>query len=181
MADLERRSAEIEVRAKGRKLEGYAALFNVETTIGGSFSERIAPGAFQQSLTGDLLNQPDILALIDHDVTKVLGRTRSRTLRLSEDSKGLGFEVDVPDTTLGRDLLEMVTRGDVGGMSFGFISRDDDWRGTKRELRNVDLREISVVSSWPAYEGTIVNARSWSGRPPSRVLFARRYLDTVRG
>jgi Escherichia/Staphylococcus phage prohead protease len=150
----ERRSAPLEVRAKGRRLEGYAALFGVEARVG-DFTETIAAGAFASSLSRD------ILALLDHDPTRVLARTKSKTLRLSEDTRGLAFDLDVPDTSHGRDVLALAERGDLGGMSFGFIVAKDGehWNGNKRELRAVDLREISVVSAWPAYDGTIVNAR----------------------
>jgi uncharacterized protein len=151
----ERRSAPLEIRAKGRRLEGYAALFGVEARVG-DFTETIAAGAFASSLSHD------IVAMVDHDVAKVLARTRSKTLRLAEDTRGLAFDLDVPDTSHGRDVLALAERGDLGGMSFGFIVEKDGehWNGNKRELRAVDLREISVVSAWPAYDGTIVNARA---------------------
>jgi Escherichia/Staphylococcus phage prohead protease len=169
----ERRSAALEVRAKGRKLEGYAALFNVEARIG-DFVETIASGAFNGSLARD------IVALVDHDAGRMLARTKSKTLRLGEDSNGLHFDLDVPDTTTGRDVLALAERGDLGGMSFGFSveKNGEAWSGNKRELRAVTLHEISVVSAWPAYEGTIVNARSRLFAAP-RLALARRYLETV--
>ncbi|RVI95670.1 HK97 family phage prohead protease [Sinorhizobium medicae] len=146
-----------EVRAEGRKLTGYAATFNQETRIS-DFREKIAPGAFAASLRSN----PDILALVDHDPSRVLARTKSGTLRLSEDDRGLKFEIDLPDTSAGRDVLALATRGDLGGMSFGFTVPDggDSWQGDKRELRSVMLHEISVVQSFPAYGGTSVQARS---------------------
>src|SRR5262249_44528598 len=103
-----------------------------------------------------------------HDPTRLLARTKSGTLRLTEDRQGLAFELDLPATTLGADMLALASRGDLGGMSFGFRSVDEDWQppgmtlsGKKRtrELRAVELVEISVVSAWPAYEGTSVQAR----------------------
>lgn len=157
----ERRSALIELRAAGRRLEGYAATFGTEARIA-DFAETIAPGAFRASLaTGG-----DILALVDHHPTRLLARTRSGSLRLSEDSKGLAFEIDAPDTQSGRDVLALAERGDLGGMSFAFTvpPGGDRWEGRKRELRAVNLREISVVSSWPAYAGTSVQARSAAPR-----------------
>lgn len=157
----ERRSALIELRAAGRRLEGYAATFGTEARIA-DFAETIAPGAFSASLaTGG-----DILVLVDHDPTRLLARTRSGSLRLSEDSKGLAFEIDAPDTQPGRDVLALAERGDLGGMSFAFTvpPGGDRWEGRKRELRAVNLREISVVSSWPAYAGTSVQARSAAPR-----------------
>lgn len=153
-ATLERRFA-TELRANGRKVEGYAATFDREAEIEG-FRERIAPGAFTRSLAGD------ILALLDHDPGKVLGRTRSGTLRLSEDTRGLHFALDLPDTQAGRDVIALAERGDLGGMSFGFTVPEggEAWEGRTRTLRKVELREISVVQAWPAYEGTEVALRA---------------------
>ncbi|MDP2333852.1 MAG: HK97 family phage prohead protease [Reyranella sp.] len=159
MADtVERRALEAEVRAKGRRLEGYAAVFNTEARIG-SFVETIAGGAFAASLA----DGGDKLALVDHDPGRVLARTRSGTLRLAEDSRGLAFDLDVPDTQAGRDVLELAKRGDVGGMSFGFRVRGPDgeaWKGDRRELRSVDLVEVSAVLAFPAYQATTINVRS---------------------
>ena len=147
-----------EVRAKGRKLEGYAAVFGVEARISTDLVERIASGAFTSSLGSGR----DILALADHDPKQVLARTRSGTLRLSEDSHGLAFEFDVPNTRIGRDILELSERGDIGGMSFGFNVAKGGERMVEgvREVRDVVLHEISVVSSFPAYSQTTVSARS---------------------
>lgn len=171
----ERRAAALELRAKGRRLEGYAATFGTEARIA-DFSEVIAPGAFARSLASN----PDILALVDHDSGRVLARTRSGTLRLSEDSKGLAFDLDLPDTTAGRDVLALAERGDLGGMSFAFTvpKGGERWEGNRRELRNVALAEISVVQSWPAYDGTIVQARQRIVLP-QRLACARRFLETV--
>jgi HK97 family phage prohead protease len=168
----ERRSAPIEIRAKGRRLEGYAALFGAEARIG-TFTETIKRGAFAKSLGGD------VLALLDHDPSRMLGRTKSGSLRLSEDRKGLQFDLDLPDTSHGRDGLALAERGDLGGMSFGFTALDEHWEGEKRELRSVRLHEVSVVQSWPAYEGTIVSVRAKSIDAFMRLSLARRYLSTL--
>lgn len=164
-----------EFRAAGRKLEGYAATFGTEARIG-SFVETIAPGAFADSLRAG----GDILGLADHDPKAVLGRTKSKTLRLYEDSKGLGFELDMPDTTRARDIIALADRGDLGGMSFAFRVRPNGERWSpgrdRRELRSVDLREISVVHAWPAYEGTIVHARA---KLPPGLITLRRYLEII--
>ena len=152
-ATLERRQA-TELRTNGRRLEGYAATFNSEARIG-SFVETILPGAFRSALADD------VLALLDHDAGKVLGRTRSGTLRLSEDSRGLAFSLDLPDTAAGRDALALAERGDLGGMSFGFIvpKGGENWTGERRTLRTVGLKEISVISAWPAYPDTSLALR----------------------
>lgn len=153
-ATLERRFA-TELRTAGRRIEGYAASFSATADLG-AFQERIAPGAFRNALAGD------VLALLDHDPGKVLGRSKTGTLRLSEDAKGLAFSLDVPDTSAGRDVLALAERGDLGGMSFGFTVPEggEAWEGRTRTLRAIDLKEISVVSAWPAYEGTEIALRA---------------------
>ncbi|MHC1710591.1 MAG: HK97 family phage prohead protease [Solidesulfovibrio sp.] len=164
-----------ELRAKGRRLEGYAAVFGVEARIS-DFTEIIRPGAFKSSLAGD------VLALVDHAPAKVLGRTRSGTLRLAEDTRGLHFELALPDTSAGHDVLALAERGDLGGMSFGFSVPDNGqrWQDDLRELVRVNLHEISVVSSWPAYEGTTVTARAAHLVMPVRRSLARKYLETYK-
>lgn len=162
--------AAVEVRASGRRLEGYAAVFDQETRIA-DFTELVRPGAFKDSLGGD------VLGLVDHDTSKLLARTKSGTLRLAEDSKGLHFDLAIPDTSLGRDVVALAERGDLGGASFAFTvpQGGERWTGRSRELVLVNLQEISVVSAWPAYEGTSVMARS---RMPLRLAMARRFMET---
>jgi HK97 family phage prohead protease len=169
----ERRSA-VEFRAAaGRRLEGYAAVFAQPAQIGG-FTETILPGAFTRSLAAGR----DVLALVDHDPARLLGRTGSGTLRLAEDSRGLQFELDVPDTQLGRDLLALAERRDIGGASFAFIARREDWPARdRRELRDLDLIEVSIVQAVPAYSGTTVAARSAGA---SAAMWRARFLETLR-
>jgi HK97 family phage prohead protease len=173
MAELERRAV-LEVRAAPakRRLEGIAAPFGQVAHING-FDERIIEGAFTETLR----DGHDILALADHDHRQLLGRTRNGSLRLEETRSGLEFSLDLPDTTLGRDVLELASRGDLGGMSFGFRVRPagERWDKMTRELRALDLLEISTVAAWPAYEGTVVSVRS---RPPIRLCMAQRFLET---
>lgn len=165
---VERRSF-TEVRASGRRLEGYAATFGSKAQLG-TVVETIEPGAFAASLAGD------VIALLDHDPGKVLGRTRSGSLRLSEDSKGLAFSLDLPETASGRDVLALAERGDLGGMSFGFIvpKGGDSWQGQRRSLHTVSLKEISVVSAWPAYPDTTLALRSRT--PDQTAARARRLI-----
>lgn len=151
---IERRSAELEVRAQGRKLEGYAAVFNARAAVG-DFEEMITPGAFSESLRSG-----DKLALLDHSPTQLLARTRNGSLKLAEDSRGLQFEIALPQTTLANDVLALAEAGSLGGASFGFIAKRDAWTGSLRTLEAIDLREISIVSAFPAYPQTSVNARS---------------------
>ncbi len=170
--DIERRAV-VEMRVAGRKLEGRVATFGTEARIG-NFTEVIAPGAFG----GGLGASKDILALVDHDPSRLLARTRSGTLRLFEDAKGLTFSLDLPETQAGKDVLALAERDDLGGMSFGFTvpQGGERWRGSRRELTRIELREISVVSSWPAYKGTTVSARS---KLPPRMARVRRFMETI--
>lgn len=172
----ERRSAPLEVRVAGRKLEGYAALYGVEARIGG-VRETIRRGAFTRSIKSGR----DVLALVDHDASRVLARTRSGTLRLAEDTRGLAFDLDVPETAAGRDVLALAARGDLGGMSFGFtVPRGGETRdGEVRALEAVTLHEISVVQAWPAYDGTTVQARHAREPFTLRLEHARRYLEAM--
>ena len=148
----------VEVRAaqNGRTIGGYAAVFNSTADIGGSFREVIAPGAFAGAMSAD------VRALIDHDSGRVIGRTTAGTLRLKEDDTGLSVEIDLPDTTDGRDLAVLMERGDVSGMSFGFIVTKQTWDETgpipTRTIEAVDLREVSVVA-FPAYDDTSIALR----------------------
>lgn len=171
--DLERRAAQ-DVRASGRKLTGYVARFDSEARIG-TFTEVIRRGAFRASLDSGV----DILALADHNPQAVLGRTRTGTLELREDAEGLAFMLTLPDTQAGRDIAALAERGDLGGCSFGFTVNGDGerWEGDRRELRSVQLHEVSIVQSWPAYPDTTVALRN---RQSASATPAQRWLETVR-
>ena len=146
--------------AKGKKLSGYAAIFNSETTIDG-FREVLRPGCFDRCLAGN----PDVRCLSNHDQSVVLGRTRSNTLVLRTDSKGLIYEVMLPKTQAAADLWESVKRGDVDASSFGFTVADENWQPAAngqlplRELTDVDVFDVSPCI-FPAYGATSVSARS---------------------
>jgi HK97 family phage prohead protease len=159
----ERRSVQgVELRAVGDGLpviEGYAAVFNSLSQNLGGFRERIEPGAFAVSLHAGA----DVRALVDHDSAKILGRNKSGTLTVVEDEHGLKVSIQPPDTSVGRDTVESIRRGDLDAMSFGFVARDDEVRKengeTIRVLRAVDLFDVSVVA-YPAYLDTSVALRS---------------------
>jgi hypothetical protein len=176
MQDAIERRAAIELRAEGRRLVGYAARFDTRVAVA-DFTESIARGAFAETLAG----VADVVALVDHDRGRLLARTRSGTLRLAEDDAGLRFDLDVPDTQLGRDTLALVERGDMGGASFGFVvSRGGDrWEGRSRTLMKVQLRDVSLVSAFPAYPETSVSARSQGG-PRLPLALAGRYVELLR-
>lgn len=159
---LERRFEKgIELREEGgkRMIRGYAARFNSPSQDLGGFIEKIDPGAFAKAIDRD-----DVRALFNHDSNLILGRNKAGTLTLREDESGLYCEIDPPDTTAGRDLVESIRRGDIDGMSFAFSPVDDSWGkmddGTPlRTLREVALYDVSPVT-YPAYRSTSVGVRS---------------------
>lgn len=177
--EIEKRSlvSPVEHRADGSgtvTVSGYAAVFGEAADIGGWFTEVIARGAFTNTL-----RTADVRAYFDHDTGRVLGRQSAGTLRLSEDDKGLRVEIDLPDTSDGRDVKTLVERGDVSGMSFRFEAIRQEWDETvdppKRTLLEVGLGEVSIVSE-PAYDGTSIalRSRSEARRQHNASAFARR-------
>jgi HK97 family phage prohead protease len=161
MKDIEHRGGclGVEVRAESdkRTLSGYAVVWNSDTIIGDYFVERIAPGAFTKAMRGD------VLALVNHDFGRVVGRTTSGTLRLSEDAHGLMVDIDVPNTTDGNDLWELVERGDVSGMSFAFRATKQEWDESgdlpHRTVLEAELYEVTATPI-PAYADTTIGKRS---------------------
>lgn len=143
---------------KNRTLKGYAAVFDSPSQDLGGFVEVIRKGAFTKTLS-----ESDIRALKNHNDDYVLGRTKSGTLRLKEDDKGLSVEIDLPDTQFANDLYESIDRGDVDQMSFAFRTIRDAWTRREgqldlRELLEVRVYEVSPVT-FPAYEDTEISAR----------------------
>jgi HK97 family phage prohead protease len=168
-------------KQNGPTLRGYAAVFRATSLDLGGFRERIAPGAF-----ADSLKRREIRAFHQHESAALLGRTRNGSLKLQEDRHGLSFELHLPQTQLAADVTELVARGDLSRMSFGFMvpKGGDDWsyeRGqTIRTLLNVDLLEISIVPE-AAYEQTSVALRHALDTVLAAALAdRRRRLDALR-
>lgn len=139
-------------------IEGYFSVFNSNYELWPGASESVAPGAFTNTLGND------IRALINHDTTMVLGRTKAGTLELREDSHGLWGSVKVnPKDMDAMNLYERVKRGDVDQCSFGFeiVNEETDFRedgSVHWTIKEVNLFEVSVCT-FPAYEETSVKAR----------------------
>lgn len=172
MSGLERRivpAREMRVVAgedgKPRMIVGYAAVFDKLSVDLFGFRERIAPGAFADSLAaGD-----DVRALWNHDPNIVLGRTKSGTLRLSEDETGLYVEIEPPDTQQANDLVAVIARGDVDQMSFSFRAIEDKWSIDESEqyvrtLTQVKLYDVAPAT-FPAYPDTSLGVRSSGPHP----------------
>lgn len=144
------------------RIEGYFAVFNSNYDIAPGMYETIAPGAFKNTLGGD------IRALVNHDTTLVLGRTKAGTLELREDERGLWGSVKVnPNDRDAMNLYERVKRGDVDQCSIGFEIRDEETEflenGTIHwTIKEVELYEVSCCT-FPAYPETSISAREKEG------------------
>lgn len=166
-------TASIKVRRSdtGSVIEGYAAVFYRAEDPGteyrfadddvGEVRERVMPGAFDRALA----QRHDVRGLFNHDKGAILGRASSGTLRLSVDERGLKYEIDVPDTQVGRDTVTSIERGDLSGSSFAFSTphggsrwRRDEPGSVVRELRDLDLFDVGPVT-FPAYESTTTSTR----------------------
>jgi len=161
--NFERRTATegVELREEGNTMTaiGYASVFNRLSQNLGGFVERVAQGTFAKTI-----QEADVRALFNHDADQVLGRSKSGTLRMQEDEKGLRYEIDLPNTQLGRDLAALLERGDISGSSFGFTTISDEWGETEdgyplRTLTEVKLRDVSPVT-FPAYTSSEASLRS---------------------
>ena len=155
-------ATELKTRAEpegAKVIEGYFAVFNRQTELFPGGFEVIAPEAFNNTLGGD------VRALINHDTTLVLGRTKASTLMLSVDGHGLYGKIIINEKDMdAMNLYERVQRGDVDQCSFGFeiLSEETEWLedgAIRWTIREVVLHEVSVCT-FPAYEDTSVQARS---------------------
>ena len=138
------------------QIEWHASVFGLLSDDLGGFRERVHRRAFSKTLG----ENPDVRALMNHDANYVMGRTKSGTLNLAVDQKGLRAKVTLPDTQWARDLAVSIDRGDINAGSFGFYVVQDRWLqdddgGIIRELVEVSLRngDVSVVT-YPAYPDT---------------------------
>ena len=153
---------DVECRANDDKsltLSGYAVRFNEPSgLLWGEFIEYIERDAF----TGVELN--NTFLLYNHNTDHVLGNTRSGTLSLSVTELGLRFSASLPNTAKAKEVHELIQRGDINGMSFGFTVAKDSWNmdaePVERHVKSIgELMEISIVPM-PAYDSTEVDART---------------------
>ena len=174
MADnkLERRftphaTVAVEKRDDGSQvIAGYGAVFydpadpGTEYQLYSDMVERVALTAFDRALA----ERQDVRGLFNHDANMVLGRTAASTMRIGKDQRGLRYEIDQPDTQIGRDVAISIGRGDVTGSSFSFIVRGQSFKDrddgvTIRTIEDVDLFDAGPVT-FPAYEATTTGVRS---------------------
>ena len=167
---------EIREEGDGMTFSGYAAKFNSWSEDLGGFREQIEPGAFRRSLR----SRNNVLLLVNHDSGRVLASTRAGTMRMTEDEIGLRVEASLPNTTDGRDMAELLKRGDLSKMSFGFSVQKDTWNQdmTERTLKSVRLFEASIVA-FPAYAETEAMVRSLDKAAARAQVDADELADAV--
>lgn len=154
-------ATEFNTRDDGENLsiEGYFAVFDSIYEIAPGMTESIAPGAFDETLSDD------IRALINHDTTLVLGRTKAGTLSLRTDNRGLWGHIDInPNDSDAINIHERVKRRDVDQCSIGFdiIEEETEFRDDGSihwTIRKAKLWEVSPCT-FPAYEETSIAART---------------------
>lgn len=166
LGTLERRTwtGTVELRAEGdgRPVAyGYALKFNKRSKPLGAFVEQIDPNAATKTL-----QEADVRALYNHDPSMLLGRRGAGTLRTSIDGEGVPYEIDLPNTTLGHDVAELLRRGDIIGSSFGFRPIDVKWGETEdgyplRTVMELAMRDVGPVT-FPAYDAADAALRSLS-------------------
>jgi uncharacterized protein len=163
---VEKREFRMEhVEEKGKTIRGYAAVYNSDSEWMGGFYEQIASGAFDDVLDND------VRAYFNHDENLLLGRVSSGTLRIGTDKRGLWYEVDLPETSYARDLMELMKRGDVNQSSFAFLIDRDRWEErdgkTYRIIEKVSrLLDVSPVSQ-PAYPDATSELMARNDKPES--------------
>lgn len=165
----------VEARADGKPLiVGYGSVFYRAGVPGTQYQlwentvERVAPTAFAAALQ----RRDDTRALFNHDASLILGRTDAGTMRLSVDDNGLRYEIDPPDSDIGRRVMEAIQRGDVSGSSFSFIVDKQSWETLPdgqevRTIESVQLLDVGPVT-FPAYEATSAIMRSGDGPDDAR-------------
>lgn len=158
---MQRFNVALRAEVRGNVLRGHAAVFGqITDKTGEGWYEQFDAGAFDKAILRN-----ETAALWNHDPNFLLGRQSSGTLRLGSDSEGLEFELDLPDTSIGRDLRVLAERGDLTGASVGFLPGEDRWDRAPDGVRLRShtsvafLRDVSPVA-FPAYDGTAVAMRS---------------------
>ena len=150
-------SFEVRADGDGMSFTGYASVFNSPSEDLGGFIEYVAPGAFRRSLQ----SRNEVKLLWNHDAGEPLASLRGGTMQLVEDERGLKVTAQLPNTTRGRDVAELLRTKVIDSMSFGFNVIKDSWSpdGKTRTLESVRLFEASIVS-FAAYPATTATVRS---------------------
>lgn len=155
---------------ESRVMRGTAVVYNTPADIG-PFIETIAPGAFEDSITGER----NLRVLYAHNSQQHLASIQAGTLQVRDTEQGMDVEFTVADTTYGNDVLALVRSGEVRGMSIGFFVRDEgdafsfpsESPKPVRRIEQGELIELTVTPI-PAYQQTNVSTREIDPRAVQR-------------
>ena len=156
----------VEVRSEGGKLvlSGVAIRYGARSRDLGGFRERIMPGA-----ATEVIQKGDVFAYAEHRNDRYLGRTLNGSLRLIDSGTDLRYEVDLPDTQIGREVAALAERGDYGGSSFGFRTAPEMVEWTKDDDGTARFFALQVLELAPRGIRAIDHFMSASAH---RALFA---------
>ena len=176
--------SELRTAPEGRTITGYAAKFNKwSDPIRGWFKEKIDSRAFEGT------DMSDVIMCFNHSIDNILARSSSNTLKLTVDEIGLRFEFEVPNTTAGNDMLELVRRGDISKCSFKFRVDSDEWKYADKEnglefdertiLHISKLHDVSLVV-YPAYKDTEASVRELEERKAEYLKQHKHEEDSIQ-
>ncbi len=183
--EIEIRCLATELRAlpsESRTITGYAAKFDSwSDPIMGWFKEKISRDAFLEC------DMSDVIMCFNHKPDAILARTKSETLTITTDDIGLKFSFTAPNTSLGNDMLELVSRGDINQCSFKFVVESDEWlyadkdNGLEYDERTIlkisHLKDVSLVV-FPAYKDTEASVRHLEERKAESKIPEPKRVDT---
>lgn len=148
---------------------------------GTEFVEVILPDTFQKAIEKAQAENKDIKLLVNHDETKILARTGNGSLVLEEKDGKTVFKAELPETTLGKDIYELINKGLSFGMSFGFEVAKDEWTKEgdtyKREVSDMVVNEISILTIEPAYNSTEVQAEQRALEVPKNITINEKEVQ----
>ena len=171
----------VNIRADKVEIEGYVNAIERDSkplwSRVGQFIERICKGAFKKALK----RNDDVHILLNHDWSRDLGSTKKGNLELEEDNIGLKVRACITDP----EVVKKARSGDLVGWSFGFSDRDvvNSIRDgmPHRAVKDLDLAEVSILdrTKSPAYEGTLITARTEDGEVTDQYMMHYRGEDFI--
>lgn len=164
---LELRASEQEGIEERLHVEGYAAVFNEKTLLwespysGTRYYEIIDRNAVDAST-----DMSDVILRYNHsDAAFILARTSNGSLKITTDERGIKVAADIAPTTAGKDIFQLIKRGDINKMSFAFTVDKEDWehnviaKTETRTIKHIGMIMDASPVDFPAYDGTSITAR----------------------
>lgn len=144
---------------EGNTAVGYGSVFHSVTEIAGMFTEEIAPTAFNKTI-----KEANVRATFNHDFNNLLGTTKAGSVKLALDEKGLLYNINLPNTSLGHDVRELLSRGDLDGSSWMGYVIQHEWENADSEMPHRTITEVALLElgpvAMPAYEDATAALRS---------------------